>query len=833
MRLFAASNLLLASVKAVWPWEEGPTQTDIPGYLPCPDTHPWEYEYDDFQMCCDDEPITSYDQMVCDSLGGALYRDEEKHVGTSGKIELNKYKDGANHAWNIDSDCSSVDVDVTKMHTEENYDYLFINNDKFSGEDPFKLTDLPSSFEIAFTSDAEYSDYDGFTLYWSCSKETSVSCPASHPFAYDYYGTNDYCCAHDPAQNPDSDYCVDDNDQMLGVGCEHEPPCDNHPSVVDDVKAARGSCPESHPYSVSFYSYNDFGSHCCSEVSDVMETEYEFFPCDWGTFIECESEAGCDDHSGADVAKKNVVFKRPDGSSVLYHRTPVPRKWVNAQAYCESQGGSLAIPLSQEENDFLADLGTTHLGWSNGVEGAQAQSFQNWGPDNPASTGPDTYVHLIAGSSDDVDFSGKWMSCGSIRGFKEFPQTCNIKECAAGTKFDETNENCIEEEPAEQTCPENMPFNFLDGYMCCEHQEDADDNCPEGAQGSNCNTHHPDTGIYTCADHPTAVRKEASDSKCPACWTENDEGVCEFDTSAADCFTQTCNNGAMQLSINFENLFNSNAADLGEYNQELGVDNENWPSQTIEFTEDSIVLKLKVTSDDLNDSAVSCGAKKTVQGVDIVVEAGSGPCLEVNFICSFPREVELSSDGFVVENPMSVGVTTDENGPPTIQGNIKDSFKPMVMVNEDGDAVTDDNVKLGSKILVTLESTLASDRLGLFAKDCSISEGEKSISIIKNGCYSAAVGASFGDNYVSSGLKANFEWSTFVIGNFQKTTSTQILTCTARICDQTSCKSEVDALTCPVDASLSYVHAKVILSSRLPQNLNVGFLEKNPLSLIP
>ena len=47
----------------------------------------------------------------------------------------------------------------------------------------------------------------------------------------------------------------------------------------------------------------------------------------------------------------------------------------------------------------------------------------------------------------------------------------------------------------------------------------------------------------------------------------------------------------------------------------------------------------------------------------------------MNFICSFPREVELSSDGFVVENSMTVGVTTEDNGPPTIQGNIKDSFK--------------------------------------------------------------------------------------------------------------------------------------------------------------
>ena len=53
-------------------------------------------------------------------------------------------------------------------------------------------------------------------------------------------------------------------------------------------------------------------------------------------------------------------------------------------------------------------------------------------------------------------------------------------------------------------------------------------------------------------------------------------------------------------------------------------------SQTLEFTEDSMIMKLKVTSDDLNDSAVSCGAKKTVQGVDIVVETGSGSCLEGN-----------------------------------------------------------------------------------------------------------------------------------------------------------------------------------------------------------
>ena len=52
-----------------------------------------------------------------------------------------------------------------------------------------------------------------------------------------------------------------------------------------------------------------------------------------------------------------------------------------------------------------------------------------------------------------------------------------------------------------------MPFNFQDTYMCCSVQPDAEGNC--NGQGSDCLTHHPGTGIFTCADHPTAVREEA------------------------------------------------------------------------------------------------------------------------------------------------------------------------------------------------------------------------------------------------------------------------------------------------------------------------------------
>ena len=49
----------------------------------------------------------------------------------------------------------------------------------------FKLTDLPSSFDVVFDSDANY-NYDGFTLYWSCSEET----PGKYFLYFFWYSLN-------------------------------------------------------------------------------------------------------------------------------------------------------------------------------------------------------------------------------------------------------------------------------------------------------------------------------------------------------------------------------------------------------------------------------------------------------------------------------------------------------------------------------------------------------------------------------------------------------------------------------------------------------------------
>ena len=55
-------------------------------------------------------------------------------------------------------------------------------------------------------------------------------------------------------------------------------------------------------------------------------------------------------------------------------------------------------------------------------------------------------------------------------------------------------------------------------------------------------------------------------------------------------------------------------------------------SQTIEFTEDAILMKLKVTTDDLNDPDVTCGTKTNLGGHEVVVATGAGPCLEGNVL---------------------------------------------------------------------------------------------------------------------------------------------------------------------------------------------------------
>ena len=69
--------------------------------------------------------------------------------------------------------------------------------------------------------------------------------------------------------------------------------------------------------------------------------------------------------------------------------------WAEADAHCKSLGGALPLPQSQEENDWLAQFGDTHLGLRVGVNDGDLV-YTNWRVLEPTGDGP--WVFLVTGS---------------------------------------------------------------------------------------------------------------------------------------------------------------------------------------------------------------------------------------------------------------------------------------------------------------------------------------------------------------------------------------------------------------------------------------------------
>ena len=71
-----------------------------------------------------------------------------------------------------------------------------------------------------------------------------------------------------------------------------------------------GRCPDDFPFSITdsvLYGNNPnaYGDLCCSELSAVMETEEEYYPCA-GDGEACPIGTGCEDSLAADAYKSNL-----------------------------------------------------------------------------------------------------------------------------------------------------------------------------------------------------------------------------------------------------------------------------------------------------------------------------------------------------------------------------------------------------------------------------------------------------------------------------------------------------------------------------------------------
>ena len=57
---------------------------------------------------------------------------------------------------------------------------------------------------------------------------------------------------------------------------------------------------------------------------------------------------------------------------------------------------------------------------------------------------------------------------------------------------------------------------------------------------------------------------------------------------------------------------------------------EGWPEQEITFDENSITVRLRVSSDDMNDPTVSCGETHDIEDFTILLNGGQKSCLSGN-----------------------------------------------------------------------------------------------------------------------------------------------------------------------------------------------------------
>merc|ERR1712227_844423 len=474
-----------------------------------------------------------------------------------------------------------------------------------------------------------------------------AGCPASHPYAYDYYGDNDYCCPHDPAEDPSTDFCRDEGFNFKGIECEHEPPCENY---VPEQTLAK-VCPETHPHA---YTYSSEFDSCCA---GALETDGVFDYCfhDWDY---CVHDPPCVSHPSVN-SDETEVWTCPENHPFIYEdgtmccaEQPVDEMTCNA----DNSGCPPRIPSLLCDDHPTAMRVEIEVDNHVGCPSSRPFAYDYYGnndyccPHDPAQN-PDTDYCI----DDNDEMLG--MQC-------EHEPPCDNHPSVV--------DDVKEETPAEQTCPENMPFNFQDSYMCCSLQPDAEGNCPDGAEGSNCNTHHPDTGIYTCADHPTAVRNQESSENdvvefsteptCPECWQLNasktacviipNSGCCEMSCDAAKMtfsfMPKMMDQDDLSHDFGVTGLTGNTGSGNYEYSHGFGT-----TGQVVTVDGDEMVFTVKITTEASEERMIK---DVDVGGTTLILETGKKEieALEVEFSCRVPLVTEVESEVFTVTDDNEV-----------------------------------------------------------------------------------------------------------------------------------------------------------------------------------
>jgi len=179
------------------------------------------------------------------------------------------------------------------------------------------------------------------------------------------------------------------------------------------------------------------------------------------------------------------------------------------------------------------------------------------------------------------------------------------------------------------------------------------------------------------------------------------------------------------------------------------------------------------------------GNSRTRSVADTIIDLGGGLNVVtspfgvgVDFTCSYDTTVTLTSEEFDVQD-VSVEGTHTSSG--TLDGG-------FTLTAGTGEAIV-----LGEIINVAAAWSLAIDNIEPYFKSCIVTHGDKTVSVIKDGCHATVLGATAP---ASTETSVAFDFRTFVIEG--ETATGQTVACDVQLCAaETNCAK---VATCPTDA---------------------------------
>jgi len=786
------------------------SKEETPAEQTCPENMPFNFQ--DSYMCCALQPDA---EGNCPD--GAEGSDCTTHHPDTGIYTCADHPTAVRkEVWTCPENHPFIYEDGTMCCAEQPVDEMTCNADN-SGCPPRIPSLLCSDHPTAVRVEVGESD-------------SAKVCPEDMPFVYTYIDDYDSCCSKEVNENGN---CVGMTDY-----CDHDPPCESHPSAISDE--------DDNDEEVET---DDGKVKVCDHLADPIKAKqwcnYMYIGDYWETSLNHEEvevqsveecARACQEHTECMFYEVNNM----EGQVECHlHQTECPDALLYDDEAFNWHACEMRKPEEEDLEDAEADDGKVKVCNTKNVihtnQWCQYMDIEDYEDIMTVISATFAGCAKACQESDDC-IIWEFDVAGAVDGEGQcmlWSVECPGDLLVTGGGWNRhacEMQDPQEETPAEQTCPENMPFNFQDSYMCCAVQPDAEGNCPGEAEGSDCTTHHPDTGVYTCADHPTAVRNQESSENevvefsteptCPECWQLNasktacviipNSGCCEMSCDAAKMtfsfLPKMMDQDDLSHDFGVTGLSGNTGSGKYQYSHGFGT-----TGQVVTVDGDEMVFTVKITTEASEERMIK---DVDVGGTTLILESGKKEieALEVEFSCRVPLVTEVESDVFTVTDDNEVkSQTLGGEKAVSLVADLKPTFSISLFKDAgSSEAITSSNLKLGEVIYFSLKwSNSENDQVQYFANDCKIVDGATEVAIISETCLAGVVETTrLGARHHKTDLQ--YSYKSFAVDSMAVGSSrTQTIKCSLKLCLNADCHSNMKNYDsqCPRTTGFMYTKA--------------------------